>query len=126
MHPLASFNEHCGTGEIHIKDYGQQSVSSHSTMATDLVFVPGRNKGSENPVLNGYRYILDKKKNDSSYWKCALYRTGCRARIVTVDKHLTSPVPDHTQHEGQHAETAVHVAKQTLKRRAAESKPVPS
>ena len=87
-------------------------------MATDLVFVPGCNKGSENPVLNGYRYILDKKKNDSSYWKCALYRTGCRARIVTVDKHLTSPVPDHTQHEGQHAETAVHVAKQTLKRRA--------
>ena len=90
-------------------------------MATDLVFVPGRNKGSENPVLNGNRYILDKKKNDSSYWKCALYRTGCRARIVTVDKQLASPLPQHTQHETQHAETAVHVAKQTLKRRAAEA-----
>ena len=71
-------------------------------MATDLVFVPGRNKGSENPVLNGNRYTLDKKKNDSSYWKCALYRTGCRARIVTVDKQLASPLPQHTQH----AETA--------------------
>ena len=37
-----------------------------------------------------------------------------------MDKQLTSPVPDHS-HDVQHSETAVHVAKQNLKRRAAEA-----
>ena len=62
-------------------------------MATNLQFVPGRNAGSENPILNGYRFILNRKKDDSVYWKCALFRTGCSARITTVDKQLMSPVP---------------------------------
>ena len=60
-----------------------------------------------------------RRKKTQCYWKCALYRTGCRARIVTVDKLLTSPVLEH--HETQHTETTVHVAKQTLKRRTAEA-----
>ena len=34
-----------------------------------------------------------------------------RARIITVDKQLTSPLPDHTQQ----AEATVHTLKQTLK-----------
>ena len=78
-------------------------------MATDLSFVPGRNAGSENPILNGFRFILNRKKNDSTYWKCALFRTGCSARITTVDKQLVSPVPVHS-HEVQHAENTVHIA----------------
>ena len=35
-------------------------------MATNLQFVPGRNAGSENPILNGYRFILNRKKDDST------------------------------------------------------------
>ena len=86
-------------------------------MATDLQFVPGRKKGYENPILNGFRFTLDGTRNGTSYWKCCLHKTDSfKARITTVDKQLTSPVPDHT-HDVQHAETAVHVAKQ--KRRAA-------
>ncbi len=88
-------------------------------MATDLQFVPARKKRYENPVLNGYRYTLDRTRDGTSYWKCCLNKTdSCKARITTVDKQLTSPVPQHT-HDVQHSETAVHVAKQTLKRKAA-------
>ena len=89
-------------------------------MATDLSFVPGRNAGSENPILNGFRFILNRKKNESSYWKVPLFRTGSSARITTVDKQLVSPVPVHS-HEVQHAEKTVHIAKQILKRKAAET-----
>jgi len=65
-------------------------------MATNLVFVPARRKGHENPVLNGYRYYIDKTKNDTTYWKCCLARShGCKARITSVDKQLTSPIPQH-------------------------------
>ncbi|KAL5259824.1 hypothetical protein ACHWQZ_G010062 [Mnemiopsis leidyi] len=50
----------------------------------------------------------------------AVTLTGCPARITTVDEQLISPVPVHT-HEPQHAENTVHIAKQELKRRAAET-----
>ena len=88
-------------------------------MATNLQFVPGRKKDTENPVLNGYRFVIDKRRDDSCYWKCADFRKGCRARITTVDKQLTSPVPDHN-HEVQNAEMTVYKAKQNLKRKASD------
>ena len=77
-------------------------------MATNLQFIPGRNKGTENPLLDGYRFVLDKKSNDTAYWKCSQFRTGCRARITTIDKQLTSPAPDH-RHYPQSARTKVHL-----------------
>jgi hypothetical protein len=96
-------------------------VSYSFTMATNLQFVPARTKGHENPVLNGYRFFKDRIRDDKTYWKCCLHKThGCKARIQTIDKQLTSPVPEHN-HDVQHAETIVHNAKQSLKRRAAES-----
>ena len=71
-------------------------------------------RGTENPLLDGYRFVLDKKSNDTTYWKCAQFRTGCRARISTNDRQLSSPVPDH-DHDPQTAKTNVHVAKQKSK-----------
>ena len=61
-------------------------------MATDLLFITGRSAGSENPMLNGFRYILNRNKNDTVYWKCALFRTGCGARISTVDSIDTDSI----------------------------------
>ena len=89
-----------------------------STIASNLQFIPGKNRGTQNPVLDGFRYVVDKKKNDTTYWKCFQFRKGCRARISTIGKQLTSPAPEHT-HDPLSAEIAVHVAKQTLKRKAA-------
>ena len=41
-------------------------------MATNLIFVSGKKKNTKNPILDGCRFVLDRKRNDSSYWKCAL------------------------------------------------------
>ena len=81
-------------------------------MAANLHFVPARTKGNENPVLNGFRYFKERTREEKTYWKCCLNKShGCKARISTVDKQLTSPVPEHPLHDVQHAETTVHCAK---------------
>ena len=53
------------------------------------------------------------------YWKCTDYGKGCRALITTLDKQLTSPVPDHN-HEFLNSELTVYRAKQNLKQQAAD------
>ena len=88
-------------------------------MATNLQFIPGRKKDTENPVLNGYRYVIDKRRDGNCYWKCTDFRKGCRALITTEDKQLASPVPDHN-YEVQNSELTVYTAKQNLKRKAAD------
>ncbi|KAL5270851.1 hypothetical protein ACHWQZ_G001498 [Mnemiopsis leidyi] len=57
---------------------------------------------------------LDKKKNETTYWKCADFRKGCGAPITTLDDKLTSPAPDHSH-------DSVFQAKQSLKRKAAQA-----
>ena len=88
-------------------------------MATNLQFIRGRKESSENPALNGFRwrYVLDKRRVHTSYWKCSEFRKGCRSCISAVVKQLICPIPDHT-HPVHRAETTVHVAKQNLKRKA--------
>ena len=56
-------------------------------MATtpQLTFVPGRRAGKENAILNGYRFVLDRQRDDKQYMHCALNIEGCKARI-TVQK----------------------------------------
>ena len=90
-------------------------------MASSLQFIPGRRSG-QLPLLDGFRFCLDKKKNETTYWKCVDFRKGCRARITTLDDQLTSPVPDHS-HDPQLAENSVFQAKQSLKRKAAQGDP---
>ena len=36
----------------------------------DLQYVKGRTKSSENPILNGYRFVIDKKKEDNTEVCC--------------------------------------------------------
>ena len=73
-------------------------------MATNLQIVPARTKGTkghDNPVLNGSRFFKDRIRDDKTYWKCCLHKThGCKARIQTIDKQLTSPVPGCSQYTG--------------------------
>ncbi|KAL5254056.1 hypothetical protein ACHWQZ_G013723 [Mnemiopsis leidyi] len=57
---------------------------------------------------------LDKKKNETTYWKCADFRKGCRGPISTLDDQLTSPTPDHSH-------DSFFQAKQSLKRKAAQA-----
>ena len=90
-------------------------------MATNLIFVSGKKKNTENPILDGCRFVPDRKRNDSSYWKCALFRGGCRARMTTVDKQLTSSVPVHTNHDVEQASSTVYQRKEELKRKAVDT-----
>ena len=87
----------------------------------NLIFVSDKKKNTENPILDGCRFVLDRKRNDSSYWKCALFRGGFRARMITVDKQLTSPVPVHTNHDVYQASSTVYQRKEELKRKAVET-----
>ncbi|KAL5272462.1 hypothetical protein ACHWQZ_G000610 [Mnemiopsis leidyi] len=57
---------------------------------------------------------LDKKKNETTYWKCADLRKGCRGPTSTLDDQLTSPAPDHSH-------DSVFQAKQSLKGKAAQA-----
>ena len=86
-----------------------------------ISIVPGRRAGSTNVVINGYRYTNDKKRGDRTYMKCVLASQGCRARIVLVNGGLVSPDPDHPTHDVQFSETYVHVAKQTIRKNAAQT-----
>jgi hypothetical protein len=59
--------------------------------------LPHIDNGNENPVLKGFRFTLDRSRDGTSYWKCCLHKTHtCKARMTTVDKQLTSSVPEHT------------------------------
>ena len=92
------------------------------TMATtQLTFVPGRRGGKENAILGGYRFLVDRQRDEKIYMRCALHSQGCKARITVENRQLISPVPDHPTHDVQHSETQVHMAKQTLKRKAAQT-----
>ena len=53
--------------------------------------------------------------------KCVLASQGCRARIVLVNGGLVSPVPDQPTHDVQYSDTYVHVAKQKLRKNAAQT-----
>ena len=108
------------------------AISNHQTIVSfimaaaapttpQLTYVPGRKQGKENVILNGYRFTTDRTRNNKTYMKCVLHSQGCRARITVVNRQLASPVPDHPSHDTQWSETNVHVAKQTLKQRAAET-----
>ena len=88
-----------------------------SVTPSQLSFVPGRRSGSENAVLAGHRYFLDRKRAEKEYWKCTLYKVGCRARITTDQRQLVTPPPPHI-HEVQHSEIQCHVTKQNFKRKA--------
>ena len=93
-----------------------------ATSTTNLItFVPGRRKGKEKVILNGYRFTTERTRNENTYMRCVLYAQGCKARITVVDRQLISPIPSHPTHDTKHSETQVHIAKQTLKRKAAET-----
>ncbi len=90
-------------------------------MSTVVTFVPGREKNQTNPLLDGHLFTKDRSRNGNTYYKCTLFKNGCKARITLNDQNaLVSLSPTHN-HEVQHAEIQVQIVKQELKCRAATS-----
>ena len=52
-------------------------------MTTTISFIPGRTSRSRNLLHDGYRYFLDKKRSEKSYWKCV--NKTCSGRLSFVD-----------------------------------------
>ena len=40
-------------------------------MSSTITFIPGRTSGPRNVIHDGYRYCLDKKRDDKTYWRCS-------------------------------------------------------
>ena len=79
-------------------------------------------KGSRRLLINGYGYVLDKKCDTSSYWRCEL-RKQCSVRFgVTVNDVLTD---DHTEKHHGHvpnpAKAIVHKTVAAIRDRARDS-----
>ncbi len=85
---------------------------------TPLLLVAELERGA---VLNGYRYMLNRKRNDRVYYKCVLHKDGCKARITVENRQLVSSIPENSTHYIQHSETHTHAAKQSLKWKAEET-----
>ena len=84
-------------------------------MPTTVTFVPGLKKDQRNPVIDGHRFTKYRSRNGNTYYKCSLFKEGCRARItLNEDDSLVSPPPSHS-HPAPVAETHVHMVKQGLK-----------
>jgi hypothetical protein len=89
-------------------------------MPTTVRFVPGRKKNQLNPVVDEYRFTKDRTRNSSTYYKCTLFKDGCKARITLDENNNLASTPPTHSHGSQVAEIQVHKVKQGLKRKAAE------
>ena len=90
-------------------------------MSSRVTLIPGRKKGHVNPVVDGYQFCKDRKRNGNTYYRCISQHIGCRARItLDKDNNLVSSTNFHN-HGSQVAETHIHAVKQDLKRKAATS-----
>ena len=64
-----------------------------ATSTTHLItFIPGRTKGKENVILNGYRVTTERTRNEKTYMRCVLCAQRCKARFTVVDRQLISPI----------------------------------
>ena len=69
-----------------------------------ITFVAGK-RGSQNPVIDGYRYTKNGSHKENVYYRCVEQKT-CNARITLTAGALSTPLPTHS-HPSQEAEIAV-------------------
>ena len=87
-------------------------------MTSTITFIPGRTTGSRNVIHDGYRYCLDKKRDEKTYWRCTDKTCSGRLNLVN-DTTVTSTKPH--SHPPTPAENSVFKAKQGLKRKASDT-----
>ena len=87
-------------------------------MTFTITFVPGRTTGSRHVIHDGYRYCLDKKRDEKSYWRCTT--KTCAGRLSLVDDTTVTSTKPHS-HPPTPAANSVHTAKQNMKRKASDT-----
>ena len=88
-------------------------------VAEPVTFIPGKG-GKPNAIWKGQRYLLTKRRDERSYWKCTLFKNGCKSKLNLLNDSTVTNLPAHTGHDEQHVEIAVHAAKQSMKRKASD------
>ena len=69
-------------------------------MTSSITFIPGRTTGSRNVIHDGYRYCLDKKRDEKTYWRCTDKTCSGRLNLVNeprlLDHSPSKPCPNST------------------------------
>ena len=52
-------------------------------------------RGSKKIILDGYTYILDRKRDNKSYWRCS-DRVKCRSRHTLNGNEIANPATKHS------------------------------
>ena len=84
-------------------------------MSSTITFISGRTSGPRHVIHDGYRYCLDKKRDDKTYWRCT--DKTCSGRLnLMKDTTVTNSKPH--PHPPIPAANSVYTAKQNMKRKA--------
>ena len=83
-------------------------------MTSTVSIVPGRTSRSRNVIHEGYRYCLDRKRSEKSYWKCV--DKTCPGRLTLLDDTTVTNMKQHS-HPATPAANSVHNAKQEMKKK---------
>ena len=83
-----------------------------------ITLIPGRTTVSRNVIHDGFRYCLNKKPDEKTYWRCT-DKTFCGRFNLVNETTVTSTKPH--SHPPTPAENSVFKAKQGLKRKASDT-----
>ena len=65
-----------------------------------VTFVNGK-QGKPNAIWRRHRYCLVRRRDERSYWKCTLFRDGCKGKLNLLNISTVTNVPAHTGHAEQ-------------------------
>ena len=109
---ITSYMRGSVNSRMHVAKISQPFINMTSTIS----IVPGRTSRSRNVIHEGYRYCLNRKRSEKSYWKCV--DKTCPGRLTLLDDATVTSTKIHT-HPPTPAANSVHIAKQKLKQKAA-------
>ena len=87
-------------------------------MSSTPTLVPGRSNAKQNVLHESFRYTLNKRRGERSYWRCV--DKLCPGKINLKDDSIVVSTAPHN-HLPTPAENSIHIAKQHLKQRACQS-----
>ena len=93
-----------------------RSIDKH--VSSTITFISGRTSGPRNVIHDGYRFCLDKKRDDKTYWRCTDKTYSGRLNLMN-DTAVTNSKPH--PHPLTPAANSVYTAKQNMKRKASDT-----
>ena len=89
-------------------------------MSSTPTFVPARSNAKQNVLHESFRYSLNKRRGERSYWRCV--DKLCPGKINLKDDSVVVSTAPHN-HLPTPAENSIHIAKQHMKQKHASRMP---